>query len=110
MNWIKIIIAAVFEVAWVIGITHSENWWQWALTVVAIYVSFYLLINASMALPVGTSYAVFVGLGATGVALSDFMLFDAPYSTGKIILIALLLLSVIGLKLVTRSGEQKGVE
>ncbi|MFD2830462.1 DMT family transporter [Corticicoccus populi] len=110
MNWIKIIIAAVFEVMWVIGITHSSEWWQWLLTLTAIYVSFYLLINASMYLPVGTSYAVFVGLGATGVALSDFILFDAEFTIGKGILIAVLLISVIGLKLVTRSGEPKGAE
>lgn len=110
MNWTKIIIAAIFEVMWVIGITHSSNWWQWGITLVAIYISFYLLIRASMELPVGTSYAVFVGLGATGVTLSDFLLFDEPFNIGKIILIAILLFSVIGLKLVTGKDVPKGEE
>lgn len=110
MNWFKIIIAAVFEVMWVIGITHSSNWWQWGLTIIAIYISFYLLIRASMELPVGTSYAVFVGLGATGVTLSDLIIFDEPFNIWKILLIIALLIGVIGLKMVTEDGSMKGAE
>ena len=64
MNWIKIIIGAIFEVG-LVGLTHANNTFEWILTVIAIVVSFYLLINASKYLPVGTSYAVYVGLGAT---------------------------------------------
>lgn len=61
---------------------------------------FYLLIDASKVLPVGTSYAVFVGLGTTGVTLADFIFFDQPFNPEKIILIMTLLLGVISLKLV----------
>lgn len=101
MNWIKIIVASIFEVGWVIGLNHADSWWQWALTLIAIYVSFYLLIVASMELPVGTSYAVFVGLGATGVAITDFLLFGQPFTIWNLVFIAVLLAGVIGLKMVT---------
>ena len=63
--------------------------------------NFYLLIEASKVLPVGTSYAVFVGLGTTGVTLFDFIFFGQPFNPGKIVLIITLLLGVISLKLVT---------
>lgn len=65
MNWIKIIIATFFEVGWVIGLTHASSWWEWLFTMIAIFVSFYLLVDASKVLPGGTTYAVFVGLGTT---------------------------------------------
>lgn len=105
MNWIKIIIGAIFEVGWVVGLTHANNTFEWILTVIAIVVSFYLLINASKYLPVGTSYAVYVGLGATSVTIVDFALFGEPVVIGKVILIVTLIIGVIGLKLVTREEE-----
>ncbi|WP_210137532.1 multidrug efflux SMR transporter [Staphylococcus sp. GDH8C109P] len=101
MNWLKIVIAAIFEVGWVIGLTHALSIFEWILTVIAMFLSFYLLIEASKVLPVGTSYAVFVGLGTTGVTLFDFIFFGQPFNPGKIVLIITLLLGVISLKLVT---------
>ncbi|SCT02054.1 DMT family transporter [Staphylococcus caeli] len=107
MNWVKIIIASMFEVVWVIGLTHATSGIEWLCTIIAIFLSFYLLIDASKVLPVGTSYAVFVGLGTTGVTLFDFFVFAAPFSITKIILILTLLAGVISLKLVTsHRGEE----
>ncbi|MDO1831557.1 SMR family transporter, partial [Escherichia coli] len=68
-EWGLLIIAAVFEVGWVIGLKHSESFGEWALTVVAIVISFSLLIRSGRYLPVGTAYAVFVGLGTVGTVL-----------------------------------------
>ncbi|HLR20095.1 MAG TPA: SMR family transporter [Staphylococcus sp.] len=101
MNWIKIIVAAIFEVGWVVGLTHASTSFEWMLTIIAIFLSFYLLIDASKMLPVGTSYAVFVGLGTTGVTLFDFVFFGQEVNYGKIILILTLLAGVVCLKLVT---------
>ncbi len=67
--------------------------------------SFYLLINASKQLPVGTSYAVYVGLGATGVTIADFAFFGEPVVIGKVMLIVMLIIGVVGLKLVTHEEE-----
>ncbi|CPO34394.1 membrane transporter [Staphylococcus aureus] len=65
-----------------------------------------MLITASKYLPVGTSYAVYVGLGATGVTIVDFIVYGEPVVLGKIILITTLIIGVVGLKLVTKeSGE-----
>lgn len=105
-EWVKVVIAAFFEVFWVIGLKHADDVWTWIGTALAIAVSFYLMIMAGKTLPVGTVYAVFVGLGTAGTVLADSMFFGEDFSTIKIGLILLLLAGVLGLKLVTKEeGE-----
>ena len=77
--WIKVFIAAVFEVFWVIGLKHADDFWTWAGTVIAIFISFYLMIMAGRELPVGTVYAVFVGIGTAGTVFSEILFFDEPF-------------------------------
>ncbi|KZE39019.1 multidrug resistance protein SMR [Bhargavaea cecembensis] len=103
-DWWKIIVAAIFEVGWVIGLKHADGVLEWLGTAAAIYVSFYLLIVAGRTLPVGTAYAVFVGLGAAGTVIAEIILFGAQVNPAKLALIAVLLAGVIGLKLVTDEG------
>ncbi|WP_225229845.1 DMT family transporter [Sporosarcina quadrami] len=110
INWIKVVIAAFFEVFWVIGLKHADSFWAWTGTVIAIIISFYLMIMAGKKLPVGTVYAVFVGLGTAGTFLSDIAFFGEPIKLVKVLLILLLLAGVIGLKLVTNDKEKEGVE
>lgn len=76
-------------------------------TVVALVVSFYLIITASIKLPVGTVYAVFTGLGTAGTVLAEMILFDEPVKPVKLLLIALLLAGVLGLKLYSGSAKTK---
>ncbi|WP_053362222.1 multidrug efflux SMR transporter [Bacillus sp. FJAT-27251] len=109
-NWIKVFVAAFFEVIWVIGLKHSDSLLDWAGTVVAIIISFYGLISAGKGLPVGTLYAVFVGLGTAGTVAVDILFFGDPFKIEKILLIILLLAGVIGLKLVTDEQQEKGGE
>lgn len=106
-NWIKVFVAAFLEVFWVIGITHSYNFWTWAVTVLLIIVSNYLMISAAQILPTGTVYAVFVGLGAGGTVIAEILFFGEPFRWAKVFLIAVLLLGVIGLKLVTDGNKDK---
>lgn len=109
-NWAMVVVAAVFEVCWVIGLKHAEGFWAWAGTAVAVIVSFYLMIMAGKGLPVGTVYAVFVGLGTAGTVFSDTVIFGEPLGLPKLALIVLLLAGVIGLKLATPSpSSDKGV-
>ncbi|MGG3888072.1 DMT family transporter [Metabacillus fastidiosus] len=103
-NWIKVFIAAFFEVFWVIGLKHADDFWTWAGTVIAIIISFYLMIIAGRELPVGTVYAVFVGLGTAGTVFSDILFFGEPFKIAKVLLIFALLTGVIGLKLVTKDN------
>jgi paired small multidrug resistance pump len=109
-QWIKVVIAAVFEVFWVIGLKYADDFWTWTGTVIAIIISFYLMIMAGQKLPVGTVYAVFVGLGTAGTVFSEIIFFSEPFEIAKIILVLILLLGVIGLKLVTKDPDEKGAE
>ncbi|RST72205.1 multidrug efflux SMR transporter [Siminovitchia acidinfaciens] len=109
-NWIKVFVAAFFEVFWVIGLKHASDLWTWTGTIISIVISFYLMIMAGRMLPVGTVYAVFVGLGTAGTVFSDIVFFGEPFKVAKIILILVLLAGVIGLKLVTKDNVKKGAE
>lgn len=101
-GWIKVIIAAFFEILWVMGLKHAEDFFAWLGTAVAIVISFTLMIKAARTLPVGTVYAVFVGLGTAGTVMAETVLFGEPFSMVKVMLILLLLTGVAGLKLVTK--------
>ncbi|MEH7178108.1 DMT family transporter [Neobacillus vireti] len=109
-DWIKVFVAALFEVFWVIGLKHADDFWTWAGTVIAIIISFYGMIMAGRKLPVGTVYAVFVGLGTAGTVISEILFFGEPFKISKILLILLLLAGVIGLKLVTNDNVQEGAD
>lgn len=109
-DWVKVIIAAFFEVFWVIGLKHADDFWAWTGTIIAIIVSFYLMIMAGKKLPVGTVYAVFVGLGTAGTVFSDIIFFDEPFKLAKVLLILVLLGGVVGLKLVTQDSDKEGAE
>lgn len=105
-DWLQVIIAAVFEVFWVIGLKHAADFWAWSGTIIAIVISFYLMIMAGRKLPVGTVYAVFVGLGTAGTVFSEILFFNEPVQMSKILLILFLLAGVIGLKTVTETKER----
>ena len=107
-SWLSIVIAAIFEVMWVIGLKHANNPLEWIGTLVAIFISFYLMIKAGENLPVGTVYAVFVGLGTTGTVLVDALVFKQPISFMKIVFLAILLVGVIGLKLSSDTKDKIG--
>ena len=103
-----VVVAAFFEVLWVIGLKHSDDIWTWTGTILAIIVSFYLMIMAGSKLPVGTVYAVFVGLGTAGTVLSDILFFGEPFKLAKLMFIILLLSGIIGLKIVTKDNRKEG--
>jgi paired small multidrug resistance pump len=106
-TWLSVVIAAGFEVGWVIGLKHAQGIWEWGATIIAIIVSFTLMILASRSLPVGTVYAVFVGLGTAGTVLAEIILFGNPAQIGKMVLIGILLLGVIGLKMLSKEKKKE---
>lgn len=109
-QWLNIFVAAFFEVGWVIGLKHANSVLEWLGTAIAIFISFYLLIKAGESLPVGTVYAVFVGLGTAGTVFADSLLFGEPWKLAKIASITVLLAGVVGLKLVTGEPTDKEVK
>lgn len=106
-TWGSVVIAALFEVGWVIGLKHASGFLEWGATVIAIIVSFTLMIMAARTLPVGTVYAVFVGLGTAGTVLAEILLFGAGVEAFKLLLIGVLLLGVIGLKMLSKEKKQE---
>lgn len=81
--WGMVQIAAAFEVGWVIGLKHANNLWEWSATAIAIIISIYLMIKVSRYLPVGTVYALFVGLGTAGTVLAEILFLEQRYMARK---------------------------
>lgn len=104
-HWLRVVYGAVFEVGWVVGFKHAATLWEWGLTVLAVYLSFYFLIKAGEVLPAGTAYAVFVGLGTLGTTVTGILAFGEPVSLAKVALIFLLLIGIGGLQVVTAREE-----
>ena len=104
MNWFILIIAGLFEIAWAIGLKYTEGFtrlWPTVGTVLAMGISVGLLGIAMKSLPVGTAYAVWVGVGAVGTAILGIVLFGESANAGRIFSLALILAGIIGLKLAT---------
>lgn len=98
-SWIYIFVGAILEVLWAIGFKHADSVLLWVATIVCLFVSLYLIVAASKKLPVGTVYAVFTGLGTAGTVLVEALLFAEPVKLPRLLMIAMLLGGVIGLKL-----------
>lgn len=106
MWWLFVVVAALFEVGWASGLKYANEGLTWALTIVAIVISFGILIISSTRLPTATVYAVFVGLGTLGTVAVDIVFFGADVNIGVIIFVLLLLVGVLGLKSVTNDKKQ----
>ena len=102
MAWVILIIAGLFEVGWAIGLKYTEGFtrfWPTIGTFAAIIISLGLLGVAMKSLPVGTSYAVWVGVGAVGTAMLGIFLLGESASVGRLISLALIVAGIVGLKL-----------
>jgi quaternary ammonium compound-resistance protein SugE len=104
MAWLLLIVAGLFEVGWAIGLKYTEGFtrfWPSAATLAAMTISVVLLGVAMKSLPVGTSYAVWVGVGAVGTAILGIVLFGEPANAGRLLSLALIVAGIVGLKLAT---------
>lgn len=102
--WILLTIAGVLETCWAIGLKYTEGFTRpvpTVLTGVALLASMALLGLAAKELPIGTAYAVWVGIGATGAAVLGIWLFDEPVTPLRLLFLGLLVVSIVGLKLST---------
>ncbi len=99
--WILIVIAGLMETGWALGLKYSEGFtklWPSVATLVLVLGSFYLLSVAMKSLPVGTAYAVWVGIGAVGTAIAAVYLFNEPVSTMRVMGILLIVAGIAALK------------
>ena len=104
MNWAILVLAGLFEIGWAIGLKYTEGFtklWPTVGTVISMAISLGLLGIAMKSLPVGTAYAVWVGVGAVGTAILGIVLLGEPANAGRMISLALILAGIIGLKLAT---------
>jgi quaternary ammonium compound-resistance protein SugE len=104
MAWIYLLIAGLFEVAWAIGLKYTDGFSRLApslATVAAMVISLAFLGLALKALPVGTAYAVWTGIGAGGTAALGIYLFGEPATGLRLACIGLILSGIVGLKLVS---------
>jgi quaternary ammonium compound-resistance protein SugE len=104
MAWTLLILAGLFEVAWAIGLKYTDGFSRLVpsvLTLTAMGVSVWLLAIAMRSLPVGTAYAVWVGIGATGTVILGILLFDEPADMLRLFSVGLIIAGIAGLKVAT---------
>jgi len=102
MAWFLLVLAGLFEVGWAIGLKYTDGFtrpWPTVGTVLAMIISLGLLGLAMKTLPVGTSYAVWVGVGAVGTAILGIVLLGEPANTGRLVSLGLIVAGIVGLKL-----------
>lgn len=100
--WIILSIAGLLEVCWAIGLKYTDGFTKLGpsiFTLVCLALSMFLLAKASQVLPIGTAYAIWVGIGALGASVVGILLLKEPASAARIIFLVMLLVSIIGLKL-----------
>lgn len=100
--WVLIAVAGMLETVWALGLKYSDGFtrlWPSVLTIVAMICSFILLSTAMKSLPVGTAYAVWVGIGVLGTVIFSVILLGEPATLQRIAGIVLILAGIIALKL-----------
>jgi len=104
MPWFILVLAGLFEVGWAIGLKYTEGFtrfWPTLGTVAAMIISVGLLGLAMKSLPVGTSYAVWVGVGTVGTAALGILLLGESANAGRLVSLGFIVAGIVGLKLAT---------
>lgn len=102
--WLALLLAGAFEIIWALGLKYSHGFTRLGpslVTLAAIALSFALLSLSLRAVPFGTAYAIWTGIGAIGAAIAGIWLFGEPADLARVCCLALIVIGVIGLRLVT---------
>ncbi len=102
MNWIILAVSGLFETVWAVALGKSAGFTRLVPSVVfavALVTSMAGLAFAMRTLPVGTAYAVWVGIGAVGTAVFGMLYLDEPVTVVRLCCLLLIVAGVIGLKL-----------
>ncbi|TGM74252.1 multidrug efflux SMR transporter [Leptospira mtsangambouensis] len=107
MNWIFLVVAGLFEVLFAFCLGKAKEtsgyqtyYWYFGF-LISLLISMGLLIKVTQVLPIGTSYAVWTGIGAVGTILIGVIFFKEPMEFWRIFFLSTLVISVIGLKFVS---------
>jgi quaternary ammonium compound-resistance protein SugE len=101
MSWTLLLIAGLLEVTWAIGLKYADGFTRpvpTALTIAGTIASVLLLSIAARSLPIGTAYAVWVGIGAIGTVALGVVLFDEPVNSVRIGFLSLVGVGIVGLR------------
>ena len=104
MAWTYLLVASAFEVAFALSLKRTDGFTRLAPSVLAVVTgaaSLVILSRALRALPVGTGYAAWTGIGAVGATALGILLFDEPRTPGRFASIALIVAGVVRLRLTT---------
>lgn len=102
MAWVYLVIAGCLEIVWAIGLKYTDGWtrlWPSVFTLITMVASFYCLAIAVKEIPIGTSYAIWTGIGAVGTATLGIVLLGEPVSAMRVACMALIVAGIIGLKM-----------
>ena len=102
MAWTLLLVAGFFEIVWATALKFTDGFtrlWPSVGTVVAMAVSMVCMSFALRAIPMGTAYAVWTGIGAVGTVILGILLFDEPRNAVRLLCIAMIILGIAGLKL-----------
>jgi len=110
MNWIILIIAGLFEVAFATCLGKAKEstgsiYWMWmGAFLMCLAVSMVLLYKATQTLPIGTAYAVWTGIGAIGTVIVGIVYFKEPADFWRVFFLITLIGSIVGLKIVSATN------
>ena len=101
MPWLVLAAAGLLEIGWAIGLKYTDGFTKLVpsiLTITGIVVSMVMLSIAARTLPIGTAYAVWVGIGAAGAVALGILLLGEPVNPVRLMFLGLLLVAIVGLK------------
>lgn len=104
MNWFILVVAGLFEIGWAVGLKYTDGFtrfWPTVGTVLSMIISLGLLGIAMKSMPVGTAYAVWVGVGAVGTAILGIVMLGESASPLRLLSLGLIVAGIVGLKLAT---------
>ena len=104
MHWLILFVAGLFEIGWAVGLKYTEGFtrlWPSVGTVLSMVMSMGLLAMALKSIPVGTTYAIWVGVGAVGTATVGILLLGESASLMRLFSLFLIVAGIVGLKLAT---------
>jgi len=108
MAWIYLIIAGILEIGWAIGLKYTNGFsrfWPTIATVGCMSASFWLLTQALKSIPVGTCYAVWTGIGATGTAVIGMAFLGESREVLRILSLFIIVVGIVALRLTSPSAH-----
>ncbi len=111
MHWFYLVVAGLLEIVWAVGLKYSYGFTRpipTVVTIVAMIASFILLAIALKAIPVGTGYAVWTGIGTVGTAIAGIVLLGESRDVVRLACIALIVCGILGLKFATPAKDPEG--